>query len=436
MNSTDLSVACPGVDFTLAYKPYDTSFTIGDYVMKYLQETFEIIKSSSTMENNTIVDFVRAGIKDHHLPYTQSQLIENLKCSAMEADDFLLAQSSFFAVTFNPLEFKTLGPCDSVPFVADYQSKIRTGGYGMVEKVFEGNGIFARKTIRDNYDTEKIMMELKILRLATETENPHLLRLRCAYEQENQMCLVTYPWCEFDLRTFLEGSSEMAFWSKLQPKDKLILITDWMACLASGLSALHKKKIKHQDLKPENVLLCLLGDRMMPVICDFGLSKAFAKDSKSVKVQGTREYFPPEQFIGKVGRKGDVFSLGLIFVELGLLLFGQKSLKHQISSGFYMDISTNLDAFLTLRFPCSGVPFFLDWCTSFYKLLKAMLDETPSNRPKASGVWEDLKEMVESLGAKPHCEYVSPVKSIPDVEDETEDTEIMVRENIASMFAE
>jgi serine/threonine protein kinase len=133
----------------------------------------------------------------------------------------------------------------------------------MVEKVFEGNDSFARKTIRDNYDTEKIMMELKILRLATETKNPHLLHLRCAYQHDNQMCLVTYPWCEFDLRTFLDGSSEMELWLKLKAKDKLILITDWMACLASGLSALHKKKIKHQDLKPENVLLCLLGDRMM-----------------------------------------------------------------------------------------------------------------------------------------------------------------------------
>ena len=48
-----------------------------------------------------------------------------------------------------------------------------------------------------------------------------------------------------------------------------------------------------------------------------------------------------------------------------------------------------------------------------------MLDETPANLPKASGVWEDLKEMIESLGGKPHCEYVSPVKSIPDPEDET-----------------
>jgi hypothetical protein len=164
MNSTDLSVVCPGVDFTVPYKPYDTSFTIGDYVIKYLQKTFEIIMSSSTMENNTIVDFVRAGINDHHLPYTKDYLTENLKCTGTEADDFLLAQSSFYAVTFKPLEFKNLGPYDSVPFVVDSQTKLRTGGYGMVEKVFEGNDSFARKTIRDSHLLVRFVpMDVRIL---------------------------------------------------------------------------------------------------------------------------------------------------------------------------------------------------------------------------------------------------------------------------------
>ena len=161
MNLKDLSAACPGVDFTAPYKPYDTSFTIGDYVMKYLQKTFEIIKSSSTMENNTIVDFVKTGIKDHRLPYTKELLIENLKCSVVEAEDFLLAQSKFFAVSFEPQEYKNLVPYDSLPFVVDSQRKLRTGGYGMVEKVLEGNDSFARKTFRVRVDTEKIMMELR-----------------------------------------------------------------------------------------------------------------------------------------------------------------------------------------------------------------------------------------------------------------------------------
>jgi serine/threonine protein kinase len=53
----------------------------------------------------------------------------------------------------------------------------------------------------------------------------------------------------------------MEFWLKLEAKGKLILITVWMTCLASGLSELHQTKSKHQDLKPENVLLCLLGDQ-------------------------------------------------------------------------------------------------------------------------------------------------------------------------------
>jgi hypothetical protein len=162
----------------------------------------------------------------------------------------------------------------------------------------------------------------------------------------------------------------------------------------------------------------------MPVICNFVLIE---EDSKSVKVQGTREYFPLEKFTGKVGRNGNVFSLCLIFVEIGL---GQKVLKHQIKSGLYMDIATNLDQFLIDKFPCSDVPFFYNWC-SYCKLHKIKLNEAPNNnRLNASEIWEHLKDMV---GATPHWIYVSPINNMGD---ETDDAEIMLRENITAMFAE
>ena len=432
MNLVDLSAACPGLDFSIPYKPYDTLFTIGDYVVKYLQKTFDIIKSSPTIENSVIVDFVKADLDDSLLPFTGESLIKYLKCSEAAAEKFLLAQSSFFAVSFEPEEYKILGPCDSVSFVVDPKTKIRVGGYGMVHKVFEDNKPHARETISDNYGTEKIMMELKILRLATETQNPHLIRLRCAYAQGDKVSLITYPWCEFDLSTFLKGSSEMSFWVKLRPKEKLILITDWMACLASGLSALHKKNIKHQDMKPANVLL---DANLLPVICDFGLSKAFDKDSKSVKVQGTLAYLPPEQFEETVGRKGDIFSLGLVFVELALLFFGQKSLKEEFTSGLFMDITKSLNDFLAKKFPTLNNSTMDDWNNRFQTLIRSMLHEAPENRPKASEVWEKAKEMVESLGAKPHCEDVSPVGSIPcEHEEQEDDTEIHLRENLAKLM--
>jgi hypothetical protein len=205
------------------------------------------------------VEFVRADMTDSDLTYAENDLVVKLEMFSQVCQPFPKTQSSFFAVSFEPLDCKTLGPCDSVPFVTDSQTKLRTGGYGMVEKVFKGSVAFARKTIRENYDTEKILMELKILRLATKTENPHLLRLRCAYEQDNQMCLVTYPWCEFDLRTFLKGSIEMAFWIKLQPKDKLILIADWMACLASGFSALQKIENQVSRLEAGKCFVVFVG---------------------------------------------------------------------------------------------------------------------------------------------------------------------------------
>ena len=228
-----LSKACPGVDFTVPYQPYDASFSIGDYVIEFLQKTFEIIKSSVDF---IIVEFVKAGFIDADLPFSEDDLLKNLNCSHKMAQHVLLAQSSLFAVSFEPQQYKNLGPLDFVPFLVDARTNIRNGGYGMVEKVFQGSKSFARKTISsDIYDLEKIMMELKILRLATDSGNPHLLHLQCAYQQENSIFIVMYPWCEFDLMS----AHNMPWWTKLALKEKVI---DWMACLASGLSALHKNK--------------------------------------------------------------------------------------------------------------------------------------------------------------------------------------------------
>jgi hypothetical protein len=141
-------------------------------VVKHLLKTFAVIKSSPNIENEVILDFVEAGIKDHHLRLSKESLKENLKYNSAETEDFLDAQASFFAVSFEPMEFKTLGQFESVPFRVDSHTALRMGGYGMVQKVFEDETPFARKTIRDSYSTERNMMEIKTLRLATGTGNP------------------------------------------------------------------------------------------------------------------------------------------------------------------------------------------------------------------------------------------------------------------------
>jgi hypothetical protein len=82
----------------------------------------------------------------------------------------------------------------------------------------------------------------------------------------------------------------------------------------------------------------------------------------------------------------------------------------------YSDIAQDLDTFLEENFFYTGNPVGDQWRSSLRELLTRMLDQSPENRPNASEVWQHLKEMVEALGATPHCIHVSPVASIPSEE--------------------
>lgn len=431
-----LHVDCPNMNLNATFMPF-CSETIGEYVLTYLPKTFEIIKSSSAIDLNIIGKFVQGGIKDHRLPFTQELLVRNLACTDVEIQDYLKAQSPCYMVTFAPMEFKILQPYQYAPFSADPATPARYGRHGTVEKVLQGTRAFAKKTLKTNSDkvSEIIRMELKILQLATESKNPHLIQLQCGYQHFDQICFVTYPWCDTDLHQFLKSASDMDFWAKLHSKGKLILVCNWMACLASGLAALHGRQVKHQDIKPKNILLYPSTQGMVPVICDFGLSKNFVLESKSEKRVGTISYFSPEQYTGKVGRKGDVFSIGLVFSELAMYFFGCSPMVAQFPSGLYAEITDKLDAFLGDNFPLSGDPNLVRWCESFHSLLRGMLKVDPKKRSTASTVWQHMEQVVISLGGHPHCEVVSPVNSVFSEEEEAEDKEIVLRTNYSTMIA-
>ncbi|VAI93787.1 unnamed protein product [Triticum turgidum subsp. durum] len=88
--------------------------------------------------------------------------------------------------------------------------------------------------------------------------------------------------------------------------------------ICTGLHFLHEKcRIVHLDLKPENILM---DTTMIPKISDFGLSKIFgSKQSRIITnhCTGSRGYMAPEYSIqGIVSMKADIFSLGVIIIEI------------------------------------------------------------------------------------------------------------------------
>ena len=69
----------------------------------------------------------------------------------------------------------------------------------------------------------------------------------------------------------------------------------------------------HLDMKPANILITFEGALK---IGDFGLAQLTTSPTDEVDVEGDREYMAPEMLRGKAGKAADIFSLGLMTLEM------------------------------------------------------------------------------------------------------------------------
>ncbi|MGZ6143927.1 MAG: serine/threonine-protein kinase, partial [Myxococcales bacterium] len=91
-----------------------------------------------------------------------------------------------------------------------------------------------------------------------------------------------------------------------------------------ALQAAHERQIVHRDLKPDNIfLITAMGRANFVKIVDFGIAKLVAPEGPGLTeagaLIGTPEYMSPEQAagrIGEVGRRSDVYSLGVVMYQL------------------------------------------------------------------------------------------------------------------------
>lgn len=173
---------------------------------------------------------------------------------------------------------------------------------GSVYKGSINGELYAIKKMKWNaYD------ELKILQ---KVNHGNLVKLEgFCIDPEEANCYLVYEYVENgSLHSWLHGNKN----DKLSWKTRLRIAID----VANGLQYIHehtRPQVVHKDIKSSNILL---DSNMRAKIANFGLAKSGC-NAITMHIVGTQGYIAPEYLTdGVVSTKMDVFSFGVVLLEL------------------------------------------------------------------------------------------------------------------------
>ena len=196
-----------------------------------------------------------------------------------------------------------------------FQEKLGEGGYGTVYKGKLSEEIYVAVKILNNSkgDGEEFINEVGTM---GRIHHVNVVRLVGFCDDGFRRALIYEFLPNESLEKFIFSrkiTSHSLGWKKLQ---------DIALGIAKGIEYLHQgcdQRILHFDIKPHNVLL---DHNFNPKISDFGLAKLCSREQSAVSMtvaRGTMGYIAPEMLsrnIGNVSYKSDVFSYGMLLLEM------------------------------------------------------------------------------------------------------------------------
>ncbi|KAG5233587.1 LRR receptor serine/threonine-protein kinase [Salix suchowensis] len=205
-------------------------------------------------------------------------------------------------------------------------SQVGQGGYGRVYKGFlaDGRVVAIKRAEESSFQGEtEFLTEIELL---SRVHHRNLVSLIGFCDENDEQMLVYEFMSNGTLRDHLSAKT----------KEPLSFATRMSIALASakGILYLHTEAdppIFHRDVKASNILL---DSRYNAKVADFGLSKLAPVPNIegdvpghiSTVVKGTPGYLDPEYFLThKLTDKSDVYSLGVVFLEL---LTGMQPISH------------------------------------------------------------------------------------------------------------
>ncbi|KAF2115017.1 kinase-like domain-containing protein [Lophiotrema nucula] len=296
----------------------------------------------------------------------------------------------------------TMGPLNPYTTRAsfEWQETLGQGTYGQVSKVRETSTgtLYAQKVIRVADPRSKSRIEKEVINevsIMQKLRHHHIASVQFHVFEADTYSIIMLPVAECDLRLFLRRCVDAQF-----PRTELTHLTSWFGCLVGALAFAHSKHIKHEDIKPSNILI----KNHQPYLADFGCAKDFSGLDSSTSLDtltfGTPVYWAPES--QPRGRSADVFSLGCVFSEM--LTVRHKRTLEDFQAYRYVHHRDNAYSFK------ESLDKVIDWLEDIVPetdpvgtLLKEqtfkMLERYPSRRKEA----KDIKRLLRVEGDTVFC---------------------------------
>ncbi|CAM4473356.1 unnamed protein product [Lepidochelys olivacea] len=231
-------------------------------------------------------------------------------CLPQENNSLQLSDTGFHSFWFHELKNVT-NNFDERPISAG-GNKLGEGGFGVVYKGYINGRIVAVKKLA-------AMVDVSIQDLKQQFDQEIKIMAKCQHEN-----LV-------ELLGFSGDGDQPCLVYEYMPNGSLL---DRLACLddtapipwstrcniaqgtANGISFLHENNHIHRDVKSANILL---NESFVPKISDFGLARASVKFTQTImtdRIVGTAAYMAPEALRGEITPKSDIFSFGVVLLEI------------------------------------------------------------------------------------------------------------------------